>query len=471
MRVFNELEPKRVFYYFEDLCKIPHGSGNTGKISDYCVKFAIEHGFEYIKDSHNNVVIKKPASKGYETHEPVMIQGHLDMVCEKEPDFDIDFLTDGLDIAVDGDYVYANGTTLGGDDGIAVAMALAILESNDIAHPPIEAVFTTDEETGMFGADGLDTSVLKAKTLINADSENEGILTVSCAGGARAEITMPLVSSRRSKNCKTITVDGLIGGHSGVEIDKGRLNSNILMGDFLKSLPFEFELGEISGGLKDNAIPRRTDCIISCDGDLTAAALAFVRSHIVESDPDLKIHIDSAIGEYELYDVESSKKIADILSALPNGVQAMSEDIKGLVQTSLNLGVLTVKNGIFTATFSVRSSKNEEKAALLDILEDISDRFGGAFASHGHYPAWEYRKVSRLRDVMVNTYKSLYGKEPTVEAVHAGLECGLFCDKIPDLDAVSFGPDMCDIHTTREKLSISSAKRTYEYLCEILKRL
>lgn len=471
MRVLKDLQPSRVFYYFEDLCQIPHGSGNTDKISDYCVEFAKAHNLKWYKDKYNNVVIKKDATIGYETHSPVIIQGHLDMVCEKDETSDIDFLNDGLELKTDGDSIYAKGTTLGGDDGIAIAMALAILESNDLQHPPIEAVFTTDEETGMDGAVGLDASILKGKTLLNIDSENEGVLTVSCAGGARAELDIQLDTENVYGDCYKLEVDGLIGGHSGVEIDKGRLNSNIMMGKFLNSLHIKYNVVNINGGLKDNAIPRSTECVIVADTDPTIIAQKFVTENFVGTDPDFKITVTPTNKYNTAFTNQSSKKIAKFLANIPNGIISMSEDIEGLVQTSLNLGILTSSDKSIHASFAVRSSVNKEKTDLLDKLEHYVKSFNGTFSSHAHYPAWEYKKESPLRDTMVNVYKKMYGNKPVVEAIHAGLECGLFSDKIAGLDAVSFGPDMADIHTSRERLFIASTARTFDYLCNILKEL
>lgn len=471
MRILEGLKPERVFYYFEDLCSIPHGSGNTKKISDYCVDFAKAHGLSVYQDEHNNVVIRKPASAGYEHHEPVILQGHLDMVCEKEPDCPIDFTTDGLMLQRDGDLVFAKGTTLGGDDGIAVAMALAVLEDSTLIHPPLEALFTTDEETGMYGAEGLDASVLTGKTLLNIDSEEEGILTVSCAGGARAGIAFPLTVGAVNMPCYTVTLGGLIGGHSGVEIDRGRQNANVLLGLFLRSLPFKYQVIDIRGGQKDNAIPRQATAIVAADGDLAAAAAVFVKANRINTDPDLTVTVEHTAAHTDGFDPASSKRIAEFLSTVVNGVQAMSTDIDGLVETSLNLGILKSDRSTLSATFAVRSSVGAEKDALLAKLETTAKAFGGSFESHGHYPAWEYRKDSRLRDTMIQVYQKLYGSAPAVVAIHAGLECGLFAGKIADLDAVSFGPNLYDIHTTRERLSIASVERTYTYLLEVLQSL
>ncbi len=471
MRKLDGLKPEKVFFYFEEICSIPHGSGNTDKISDYCVEFAKKHNLEYVKDSFNNVIIKKAATDGYQSHPPVIIQGHLDMVCEKEEDATINMVTEGLDITHNDEYVYANGTTLGGDDGIAVAMALAILDDNSIVHPPLEVVFTTDEETGMDGAVGLDTSSLKAKTLLNIDSECEGVLTVSCAGGAHVQITIPLNSEITEGNCYKIKVDGLIGGHSGVEIDKGRLNSNKAIAKLLSTFDFDYKIAKINGGLKDNAIPRTSECVIFTDKDIESYCKKFQNCNKISTDPDLTVSVSKSNCKADAFTKADSKKLVEFLSTVENGVIKMSTDIDGLVQTSLNLGILVSDQNSISASFAVRSSKNNEKIELIEALKTHAEAFGGTLKSSSHYPAWEYKQNSRLRDTMVSVYKNMYGKSPVVEAIHAGLECGLFCDKIEDLDAVSFGPDMCDIHTTRERLNIESTKRTFEYLCNVLKEL
>lgn len=470
MGILSGIKPQRVMYFFEEICKIPHGSGNTDKIRDFCVDFAKSNGLEVIKDEHNNVIIKKPASNGYENHATVILQGHLDMVCEKEPDLAINFSTDGLTLRVDGDFISAAGTTLGGDDGIAVAMVMAILEDRSLAHPPIEALFTTDEETGMYGAEGLDVSMLSGKLLINIDSEEEGILTVGCAGGARADIELSLTKETVSAPCYRITLDGLIGGHSGAEIDKGRLNSSVTLGKFIKNLPFNYNIINIHGGLKDNAIPRASEAIISCKQSPADFVDAFIAANKVDTDAGLSIKVEST-NATECFDNESSKRIVEFLCTVPNGIQSMSRDIAGLVQTSLNLGVLKIENDALKATFAVRSSVNAEKYELLDKLTEVAKSFGGNYNSHAHYPAWEYRKNSPLRDTMAKVYERMYGTSPKIEAIHAGLECGLFSDKIAGLDAVSFGPNLYDIHTTRERMSIVSVERTFEYLKEILKAL
>lgn len=470
MRCLENLNPADVFGYFEDICSIPHGSGNTKAVSDYCVDFAKKHGLSHVQDYLGNIVIKKPASNGYEEHSPVILQGHLDMVCEKDADCDIDMETEGLSLFTDGDLLGAHGTTLGGDDGIAVAMVLAVLADNTLPHPPIEAVFTVDEETGMYGAEGINPALISGRTLINIDSEDEGVLTAGCAGGARAELSLPFQKKSACEEYYTVKVSGLRGGHSGVEIDKGRYNANCLLANFLLTLP-SFRLADIHGGLKDNAIPALSECTVCCDADIKAAADEFVKANYRETDPDFKITVTPAEKISLAADSDESLSAARFLAELPNGIQAMSEDIDGLVETSLNLGILKTENGKINASFAVRSSKNAKKAELLEKLEVLANKYGAQYSSHGHYPAWEYRKSSPLRDTMINAYEKLYGTRPTVAVIHAGLECGLFSEKLENLDAVSFGPNMLDIHTPRERLSVSSTQRTYRYLCEILKML
>lgn len=471
MSLLENLRPAEALRYFEEICAIPHGSRDTKRISDYCVRFAQSHGLKYVQDAHNNVVIYKPATAGYEDHPTVILQGHLDMVCEKDADCDIDFSTDGLRLRQDGTYLFAEGTTLGGDDGIAVAYALAVLAADDLAHPPLEAVFTVDEEIGMLGADAMDMSVLQGRVLLNCDSDDEGILTVSCAGGATSELRRPISREKAVGTAWRAGVRGLIGGHSGVEIDKGRANANKLLAALLSLC--SVRLISIDGGSKDNAIPRASEALLLAD--------AYFDRCFFETAERLRASLPAGEAP-EFYcepaqtalcpmTDESSRAVLALLHALPNGVQAMSADIEGLVQTSLNIGILKTDEAGVTMTFSVRSSVNAEKAALTTQLRQLGAQYGAAYEESGDYPAWEYRRDSRLRDVMVKTYTRLYGAEPKVEAIHAGLECGIFSDRLPGLDAVSFGPKMHDIHTTRERLDLASAARTWDYLVAVLAAL
>ena len=472
------LEPASVFAYFEKICSIPHGSRNTKLISDYLVSFAQEHGVRYFQDELNNVVMFQEGTCGYEDHEPVIIQGHMDMVCEKDEDCPIDMDTQGLDVTHDGNYVFAKGTTLGGDDGIALAYALAILADKSIPHPPLEVIITVDEEIGMEGAAGVDLSSLKGRTLINIDSEEEGIFTVSCAGGARGTITLPVSRHAVYGPCVKLTVEGLQGGHSGVEIHKNRANANKVMGEFLgrvqKLMPLC--ITKLQGGAKDNAIPRSCTVTLVSMGmyierinDIAAELQKEIREQFDEPEAIVRGDDVDALGGNALSTQDSAKVIA-LLNAAPNGVQAWSEDIPGLVQTSLNLGVVRLDEEL-KMTFAVRSSVNKEKQELLDKLKELAAFYDGGYSEMGQYPAWEYKKDSRLRDTMVRVYKDMFAKDPEVVAIHAGLECGLLSEKLPGLDCVSIGPEMHDIHTSRERLGIASTERTWKFLLEVLKAL
>ncbi len=472
------LEPKAVFTYFEALCAIPHGSGNTKQISDYLIAFAKAHSLRYEQDSLNNVIIFADGTCGYENHQPVIIQGHMDMVCEKDADCPIDMDTDGLDIAHDGTYVFAKGTTLGGDDGIAVAYALALLADNTIPHPPLEVIITVDEETGMDGATGIDLSSLKGRTMLNIDSEEEGIFTVSCAGGARACINLPVQRRAVYGPCVKLTVEGLQGGHSGVEIHKNRANANKVMGELLSRVQklMPVCITKLVGGAKDNAIPRACEVTFVALGmyierinEITEQLQKEIREQFDEPNVIIRGDDVDALGGNALTS-ECSAKVIALLNASPNGVQAWSADIDGLVQTSLNLGVVTLDDALHL-TWAVRSSVNSEKTALLEKLSALAEFHGAEFTSHGDYPAWEYKKDSPLRDTMAKVYADMYGKAPEIVAIHAGLECGLLSEKLPGLDCVSIGPNMQDIHTSRERLEIASVKRVWEYLLELLKAL
>jgi dipeptidase D len=479
MGVLEKLEPKEVFHYFEELCSIPHPSYKEGQISDYCVRFAKERGLTVYQDDLKNVIIIKEATPGYESVEPLVIQGHLDMVCEKEPNCTIDFEKDGLELMIEGDYITAKGTTLGGDDGIAVAYVLAILASDTIEHPKLEVIFTTAEEVGMEGATGIDVSMLEGRKLLNLDSEEEGYMLTSCAGGCGVECNLPVSWEEKTGTQIEIVVEGLLGGHSGVEIDKGRANSNLLMGRVLLEAEktVKYAIVSIGGGTKDNAIPRETKArVIVAEGEEEAliqavaeTASALTREYST-SDPEIKIYA-KAVGSGTAYVLteEVAEKTLQLINHLPNGIQSMSADIEGLVETSLNLGVLALTSEQLSMRYAVRSSVGTAKEFLKDKIAHLVAYMGGTITCKGEYPAWEYKKDSVLREDMVRIYREMYGKEPVIQAIHAGLECGILAGKLEGLDAVSIGPDMIGVHTTEEKLSISSTKRVWEYILEVIK--
>lgn len=477
-RILNGINPEKVMYFFEEISRIPRGSGKTDKISAYCENFAKERNLEYIRDKVGNVVIFKSGSMGKENNPPVILQGHLDMVWEKTADCPINFETDPLNLRVDGDFVYAEGTTLGGDDGIAVAMCLALLDG-DYEHPPVEVVFTIDEEAGMEGAFALDTSVLKGKKMINIDSEDEGTLWVSCAGGARARVFLPVKTvSPQGSSCE-ISVSGLHGGHSGAEIHMGYANANMLMGRILReiSASVDFGISSIAGGTMDNAITRDCSCVIDLISDSETLFKSInrinsaLRKEFASTDPDLKIRVGEAEKVKTVFDKKSTEAVIHILCKFPYGVMAMSKEIEGLVETSLNLGVMKTEDSYVRFTFSVRSSVDSEREKLVDTLRKIALESGADFETGSEYPAWEYKKDSVMQNIMADVYFEEFGKKMNVTAIHAGLECGLFCGKISGLDCVSFGPDIFDIHTPQEKLSISSSERMWKYLLAVLRKL
>ena len=478
MAVLSHLEPQGVFAFFEAICAIPHGSGNTWKISGYLMDFARQRGLEAHQDALGNVIIIKEASPGYEAAEPVILQGHMDMVCEKAPGCPKDMEREGLDLVVEGDTIYAKDTTLGGDDGIAVAMALALLDADDLFHPRLECVFTVDEEVSMPGAANIDCAPLRGRRMINIDSEAEGIFTVSCAGGNRTTCRLPVAREECPWETVQLTVGGLEGGHSGVEIHKGRGNADLLLGRVLAAMARETDLRLISvrGGGKDNAIPREAFAV------LKAANAKKVRSVAEKMDQDLKneyrvtdggvyVLAETAQSARLAMDEDATRRVLTFLSCAPDGVQAMSADIPGLVQTSLNLGILKTAEEEVTAAFALRSSMESQKTMLLHRLERLTAALGGRAEAVGDYPAWAYRADSPLRELMTEVFTEQYGHAPKIEAIHAGLECGLFAGKLPGLDCVSIGPDLTEIHTTREKMHIASVGRVWEMLVEVLKRM
>ena len=493
MGVLSNLQPEKVFYYFEEISKIPHGSGNVGQISDYLVKFARERNLTVMQDDIKNVIMIKEATAGYEQEPTVILQGHMDMVAVKKPDCDIDMRTEGLRLGVDGDNIYAEGTSLGGDDGIAVAYALALLDSEELCHPRLEIVITVDEEVGMDGAREIDLSMLEGRRLLNLDSEEEGIFLASCAGGAGVSCRLSMERKQDRGTVCDLFIGGLLGGHSGEEIHKARGNSNVLFGRalWLLSASYSVRLVSVEGGLADNAIPGETRAKLLLPDDYSGCVklLEQMEKDVAEElgvrDPDFRMEwkIGSA-EDLEALSAADTRRAAAMLYALPNGVQTMSADMPGLVETSLNMGILRLENAVraedaadmtdaagaatLTAEFSVRSSVESAKADLIARLRAIAELAGGIVEVKGVYPGWKYRADSPLRDKMIRVYRRMYDAEPRVEAIHAGLECGLLAGKIQDLDCVSIGPDMKNIHTTEETLSISSAARVWEYLVEFL---
>lgn len=471
MTKLGHLAPERVFYYFEQITAIPHGSGHTDKISRYCVQTAKALGLAARQESVGNVVIYKPASAGYEHHAPVILQGHLDMVCEKTTDSTFDFETDSLSVDTDGAFVWANGTTLGADDGIGVAMCLAIAEDTSLRHPPLEIVLTVDEETGVGGAIAMDPSLLTGKTLINIDSEEEGVLTVGCAGGAFADVKLSLLPTVTYSPCYKVTVSGLVGGHSGSEIGRGGYSANALLAEFLQTLSGDIYLSELYGGEKNNAICTYAECVFCSEAEVTAAAAEFLQTHQNPADPGLCVSVCPHPAPQIVYDGFSSRAAITWLASLPHGVQKMSESIPGAVNTSLNFGTLRLQNDTVTATFLLRSHSVAEREALIAKLSALTECHGGSIRTYGRYQPWEYKENSALQQTLCKVYEQLFDRAPKIEIIHAAVECGVFGEKIEGLDAVSLGPDIFDIHTVRERLDVASTERTYRYLCRVLEAL
>lgn len=481
--ILNNIEPKKVFYFFEEISKIPRGSKNEKSISDYFVKFAKERNLKVIQDKSLNIIIKKSGAKGYENSKGVILQGHMDMVCEKNSDTNHDFLNDPIKLRVIDNMIYADNTTLGADNGIFVAYALAILDSDDICHPPLEILITSEEEVGMGGAIALDPSLIKGEYLINIDSEEEGSLLTSCCGGARSKI---LIKGERTSLSNdylpySISVSGLIGGHSGMDIIKQRGNANKIMGRILLNLlnnNLDFLISNINGGSKINAIPRECTCDIFVKNTDITVLKSILDNTFIEITNEFKsiennisINLIEATNNTTSFNKKTTKDIIFAISLIPNGIETMSPFINNLPQSSTNLGVVETINNNIIFDNSVRSSVKSLKQDILDKHIIISKALNGEIEIDGNYPEWQFSDESPLRDVFTQTFKDMFNKEPNITAVHAGLECGILKEKLPHLDIISFGPNHYDVHSPNEHVSIDSVKRMYAYLLEVLKRL
>lgn len=477
----SELKPNIVFKYFSEICAIPHGSGNTSALARYCIDFAEAHGLEYCIDNAGNVIIFKEGTAGYENSPTVILQGHLDMVCDKTDDCPIDMEKDGLKLCTDGEYVWADGTTLGGDDGIALAYMLTILSSDNIPHPPLEALFTSDEEIGMIGANKLDVSRLKGKRLINIDSEEEGVLIASCAGGVRVKCEIPInyAECAQMSFCR-ISVGGLKGGHSGIDINKHRKNAIRLLGRLLEyvSRRCEINICSLSGGGKENSIAKNAEAEVAfavCSKaqfyDAVNAFIAIAKNEIHHTEPDLFVTVRDIDERKLCTEPSSTKRIIFALMQVPDGIQAMSPDIPDMVQTSMNLGTVFTNENNLTMKYLIRSNAAAGKQKSVEKLVSFIEYLDGGLEFTSDYPAWEYRMFSPLRDIMVNTYRELYAQAPEVKSIHAGLECGILASKIQGVDMISFGPDLENVHTPQERMNAESAERCWNYLVKVLEKL
>ena len=477
MAVLEGLKPEKVFQHFESICQIPHGSGNTKQLSDWLVDFAKARNLEFYQDDMNNVIIIKEASAGYEESEPVILQGHIDMVCNQVESCTKDMATEGLDLVVDGDIIYAEGTTLGGDDGVAAAFMLAILDDDSLPHPRVEMVFTTEEETGLYGAEAIDVSPLKGKRFINIDSEDEGILTVGCAGGVTGIGSVPFTREAYEGQAFEVKLFGLRGGHSGTDITMGQENAVKSMGRLLYELQEKANVRIVSleGGVADNVIPTSASAVIVSPSaekvhEVFNSCKA-IFAHEFKVDTDFDMTLTETENALDPMDEESGQKVLAYLIGTPNGIEKMTIGIEGLPQTSLSLGVLRTNEDAVEYTFCIRSAVDSECEMLAQRLECQIKPLGGTLRREGPYPGWEYAPVSPLRDLICEVYKEQTGKDMVIEAIHAGLECGYFSGKMPGLDCVSIGPDVRDVHTPNEKLSISSTQRTWELVTEVLAKM
>lgn len=473
-------QPERLFHFFEDISAIPRGSSNEKAISDYLVAFAKERGLWYHQDALHNVIIKKPASAGAEDKPAVMLQGHLDMVCEKLSGVDHDFEKDGIDLIVKDGVLTANGTTLGGDNGAAVALMLAVLDDDTLAHPALECVFTTQEETGLTGAAGLDKSLISARTMINLDSEEEGIATVSCAGGMRFTMTRPITRHTASGKLLTIDVSGLLGGHSGTDINKERQNGIILLARLINRVLHETgaQLASFAGGSKDNAIPREVCAVLVCsDADIekaqsiAEAMAADFAAELVPFEPDFKCTISAQDGAAEVLSEADAKAFISAICLAPNGVRRRNLKQDGFVVTSLNLGVARMDDTTASLVFAPRSSVASLQNYTTDCLYLLAETFGFDCDIAGAYPGWSFAEESPIRDTFIASYRELFDADLKIEAIHAGLECGLFSDALPGLDAIAVGPTIRGCHTPDEYLPLDSFERFYSLLTDVLSRL
>lgn len=480
--VLKDLQPRKVFQYFEAISNIPRGSGNEKAISDYMVAFAKEHNLWVEQDEAYNVYIKKPATPGYENAPAVIIQGHMDMVCEKNKETAHDFLKDGLKLYIDGDWLGAKGTTLGADDGVAIAYQMAVLADDTLSHPALEILMTTDEERGMTGVANLKPEYLEGKILLNIDTDVEGEFLVSCAGGTKAYMCLQNEKEAVSADevAYQLIIKDLAGGHSGVDIHLERANAHILMGRLLDELrtQVDFKLCNITGGSKDNVITRECECIITIKPEekdilqkvVEKMQILFKEEYSVQ-DPHIKINIQEEQAVKMVFTSALKDKVIDLLIMIPNGVMGFDQHMKGLVQTSLNLGIVQTEENVIKFGSAIRSSLPSRKEELVKKLEVLSKQLGANFKVTGDYPAWKYNENSKVRDIAVALYKEMYGKEPVVAAIHAGLECGFISEKLPGLDMISFGANVKHIHSPQEVASISSMGRVYEYLTKLLEKL
>ncbi|MCL2572569.1 MAG: aminoacyl-histidine dipeptidase [Defluviitaleaceae bacterium] len=476
--ILENCEPKRVFHHFEAISQIPRGSGNEKAVSDFIADFAGGLGLKYVQDDSHNLIIYKPGTSGYENSEPIILQGHLDMVCEKNADTIHDFLKDPIKLYVDGDYLKAKGTTLGADNGIAVAFCMALLEESTIAHPPLEIVLTSDEEAGMTGAFNLDGNLLKGRRMINLDSGSVGTFTAGSAAASTVEFEIPtMTQSGKGLEAYTVTVKGLQGGHSGGDIKLERGNAIRILGSMLNAMDKAalVYLVDIQGGMKVNAIPREASATIAIEPESKATIEEAFRAHVAKqalffrvADPDISITMEPTHAVDEVLDFESGAGLIWSLLLLPNGVQTMSRDIEGLVSASCNIGVIETLDESIKVSCMPRGASAEYIQQTEDKINALAQITEAEVMFAHRSPAWAFNPDSPILKKVASYYKEIHGDEPKIVAMHGGLECGIFAEKLPGLDIVAMGPNMYDLHTPQERLSISSTEVIWKLLCGVL---
>ena len=463
---------EKIFEFFKEICDIPHISFNSGPITDYLVNFASERGLRYVRDEANNVIIYKKASAGYENRPTVILQGHTDMVEARVPGCERDMSRCGLELIYDGDFIKANGTTLGADDGVAVAYMLAVLDgADDIKHPNIEAVFTADEEPGLIGAKKLDKSILSGRIMLNLDSDCEGEFIAACAGGAGIEIKLNTERKTCDKLYKIVIKD-LLSGHSGADIHKGRESAIRLLFGLLSELEGT-RISSVKGGAADNVIPASVECVFGAKSTLSDIEnrIAALKASIIDHEPDVDIAITEGIEDSDALTEKNTADLIKIITKMPNGVYKMSEYLENSVETSSNIGVVSTDDNAITVRCSVRSMIEAEKQNLIKIIIDNATENGAMAKVLDGYPGWQFKTDSALQEAIKKTYKEMFGADAVITSIHAGLECGVFSDAIPELDCISFGPTAIGIHTVDERLSVSSFRKMYNFLVKLLKEI
>ncbi len=475
-----QLEPKAVFDFFLQICEIPHGSKNEGAISKFLQEFGKGLGYETVADAVGNVLVKKPASPGFENRKTVILQSHMDMVCDKRPDVEHDFTKDPIKPYVDGEWLKAQGTTLGADNGIGVAAAMAVLADKSLKHGPVNCLFTIDEETGLTGAEALSPELLQGDILVNLDSEDEGEIFIGCAGGVcnYAEFKHLLTTISGDMFYMRVDINSLTGGHSGDDINKGRANANKLLARFLLQVAdkYEFYLCDINGGSLHNAIPRDASAVFAVQSaDKEAVRVDFnifaaqVQDEYSATEPNMRFTLQSTDPVARVIDPVVVKKLLGALHAVFNGVFAMSQDVPGLVETSSNLAsVKRTADNVITVTTSQRSSIESARDNVSSVVRTAFELGGANVTTKGQYPGWKPNMKSEILKVACDTYKQLFGADAKIKAIHAGLECGLFLEKAPHLDMISFGPTMRGVHSPDERLDIASTERWWRHLVLLL---